>query len=127
MAIKVDCTSKDKRQCGGEYQQVVMMYGCDFNAKEVSDFLNFLSLKCSLEHPIRWIGIITTGPGDENDGELGGRRDAAFVLHNHDIMKIGEDMHLRQSFDLHWLEDAYDNGGRDIYPYWFLAKYPKQW
>ena len=124
MAIKVDCTSKDKRRRGGEYQQVVMMYGCDFNAQDVSELFNFFRTECSLEHPIRWIGIITTGPGD---GGPGGRRDAAFILHNDDRMKIGGNMRLRQSFDLHWLEDAYDNGGRDIYPDWFLAKYPRQW
>ena len=124
MAIKVDCTSRDKRQTSEEYRQVVIMYGCDFGASDISQMLDFLKTKCSFEQPIRWIGIITTGPGQ---GGAGGRRDAVFVLHNKDVMKLAPNMRLRQALDIHWLEDAYDNGGLDIYPDWFIAKYPKSW
>lgn len=124
MAIKVDCTSKDKKQRGGEYQQVVMMYGCDFSAEDVSQLMQFFETECNLEHPLRWVGIVTTGPGN---GGPGGRKDAAFIPHNKDVMKIGGNLHLRRSLDLHWLEDAYDNGRSEIYPEWFLAKYPRRW
>ena len=117
----VFCQETDDVLISKLYKQIVVCRGCEFSVGDVQRFLDFLKEQCGFAYDIRWIGLVVTEAGM---GGKGGRQDAFFVLHDSDVMKLAPKLHLRQSFSISWWEDAYHNGGHEIYPSWFIDKYP---
>lgn len=116
--------TNEKQTDDNNYTQVVISRGCSFSFTEVAQFLAWLKEECGFHHDLRWIGLVVAESGH---GESEGRPDAVFVIHNDDINRLAPRLDLRQSLSISWLEDAYDNEGLEIYPDWFIKKYPKTW
>ena len=70
----------------------------------------------SLDYPIRWIGILVTLKS-RGVANTGGRRDAAFMVHEMDLHKLADNHHLDLGF--RWLENASSR----IYPLHFRRNY----
>ena len=122
--MKVFCKPSHPAVTGGKYTQVIVAQGCKADRADLTQMLQLFKEECELKHPLKWIGLVTTGPGC---GGSGGRHDAMFVIHQDDIGGFAFNMALREAFSMRWLEDAYDSGGTELYPDWFIHKYPSTW
>lgn len=118
------CQDTDDVLTGKHYHQVVVCRGCGFSDEDVEQFLDFLKEQCRFAYDIRWIGLVITEAGM---GGEGGRQDAFLILHQADVIKLAPKLHLRQTFSISWWEDAFHNGGHEIYPSWFVDMYPPRW
>ena len=122
--MKLFCKPNHPIVTGGDYTQVIAAKGCRANRDELTQMMQLFTDECKLEHPLKWIGLVTTGPGN---GGPGGRHDAMLVIHQADVMRFALNLKLRGVFHVGWLEDAYLNGGTEIYPAWFMHRYPSTW
>ncbi len=121
--MKIFADPEDKIVTDEDYVQIVVSQGMNEDPDNVQRTMQFFIDELKLKHPLRWIGLIITEPGC---GGTGGRQDAVFIMHGEDVMKLAVNMKMRSAFRLHWLEDAFDNGGRKIWPGWFIRKYEKE-
>lgn len=121
--MKIFAEPDDDMAIDFDYVQIVVMQGINEDPDNVRRTMQFFEKELQLKHPLRWIGLIVTGPGC---GGAGGRQDAMFVMHGEDVMKLAVNMKMRTAFSLLWVEDAYDNGGSKVWPDWFVNKYYKE-
>jgi len=106
-----------------QHKTVVVKEGiCFEHVKEVQEFLAYVQKEFDLQHPVKWIGVVVTRPTPGKSRTTGGRHDACFIPHDDDVKKLATLKRIQLRF--RWLDDVYCNGGGDILPTWFVAKYP---
>lgn len=86
----------------------------------ISAMLALLKEEFNLKHDIRWIGVMITfqTPGEPGTG---GREDAAFMVHEEDIVKIG--VKHRLLLNVRWWFDVVGGGELRLFPFAFRRNY----
>jgi hypothetical protein len=89
--------------------------------ESIDEFKSDVSIMVGLEHPIVFVGSVTTTKGQ---GGPGGRHDVFLLIHESDKRTASL---KRLSLGIRWWEDVLDNGGRERYPNTFQDSYPGLW